>query len=257
MILRTQAPGCLLIAITFIFSCKTTKIIEKGPPPIRTQKETLQALQKRNFEFNWFAAKGDAEFESAHLAGSGTMQLRIKKDSLIWLQGKKFGIEGFRGIVNKDSFYMANRLDKYYISEAISSFMDNFGIDLEFEDMQQLLAGNVFIPVEDEITSFSQEGKNCKLICNTASYNISYIINAFDMHLYTLVIADRAGHKIYLSLDDYRKFGKSKVPYSRSFTFQAIGQPPYFLNVKVDELELDVVKQMPFTLPTHYRRLRL
>jgi hypothetical protein len=255
--LKHHFAATFFIVVIFLFSCKTTKNIEQGPPPIRTQKEAVEALQKRNFDFKWFTAKGDAEFESSHLAGSGTMLLRIKKDSLIWMQGKKFGIEGFRGIINKDSFYLANRLEKYYIGESISVFMDNFGIDLGFDDMQQLLVGNVFLPATEEISSFSQEGKHCKLISNTSGYNITYTLNAYDMLLYSMVIADRGGHKINLALDDYRKFGKIKVPYTRNFNFQSAGQPPYFLNVKVDELEVDEYKPMPFTLPTHYKRLRL
>ncbi len=241
----------------FFLACKTTKKIETGPPPIRTQDEIMAALQKRNLDFKWFTAKGDAEFDSAELAGSGTIQLRIKKDSLIWLQGKKFGIEGFRGIINKDSFYMANRLEKYYIGESNKSFTTSFSINLEFEDMQQLLVGNVFLPSSEEVASYIQQGKDCKLVSNTSGYNITYTMNAFDMQLYTMCIADRGGRKINVAFDDYRKHSKTKVPYSRNFTFQSLGQPPYFLNVKVDELEVDVQKPMPFTLPTHYKRSRI
>jgi Domain of unknown function (DUF4292) len=249
----------LALSLFFVLTtgCKTTKNLEQGPPPARSQKEVMDALLKRNIDFTWFAAKGDADFDSETMAGSGTIALRIKKDSLIWMQGKKFGIEGFRGIINKDSVYMVNRLEKYYIGEAIKSLHSSFGLDLDFQDIQQLLAGNVFLPSQEEIKSYVQEGKDCKLSSNTAGYNITYTCSAYDLQLYTMIISDNRGHKINVSLSDYRKFGKIKIPFTRNFTFQSLGDTPYFLNVKVDELEVNEEKQMPFTLPTHYKKMRI
>lgn len=243
--------------LILMIGCKTSKKLEQGPPPARSQQEVMEALMKRNIDFSWFSAKGDADFDSETMAGSGTITLRIKKDSLIWMQGKKFGIEGFRGIINKDSVYMVNRLEKYYIGEDIKSLHSSFGLDLDFQDVQQLLAGNVFLPSTDEITSYVQEGKDCKLTSLTAGYNITYTCSAYDLQLYDMMVSDNRGHKINVSLSDYRKFGKIKVPYIRNITFQSMGDGPYFLNVKVEELEVNEEKQMPFTLPSHYRKMRL
>ena len=157
MILKANHSALLIVAILALFtSCKSTSGLHKGTPPSRTKDEVLKALNLHNIDFTWFAAKANAHFESESLSGSGSLQLRIRKDSLVWMTGKKFSIEGFRSIINKDSFYLVNRIEKYYHAEANRSLTRTFGIDLSFEDVQHLLAGNMFLPGKNDSTYFSK-----------------------------------------------------------------------------------------------------
>ncbi len=245
------------VLFTLLFeACKTTKNLNTGTPPVRSQKEIFDALQTRNLNFTWFAATAAASFDSPELGGSGTVVLRIKKNELIWMQGKKFGIEGFRGIINKDSFYMVNRLEKNYYAEKNNTIEKSFGLELGFEDLQQLLVGNIFLPELNEVNKYTQKDKDCILTTNNSSYNIVYVLNAFDLTLYNVSITDRQGRKINVNFEDYKKLGKHLIPYTRSMTFQPLGEPSSFLNIKIDELEINKEKSMNFSLPSHYERAR-
>ncbi|HRG66543.1 MAG TPA: hypothetical protein PLV12_12080, partial [Saprospiraceae bacterium] len=84
MINRLFASCCLFVYILLLAtSCKTSAALQSGPAPQREKAEVLKALNRHNIDFTWFTAKADAHFESSALSGSGALQLRIRKGSLV------------------------------------------------------------------------------------------------------------------------------------------------------------------------------
>ncbi len=259
MILKANHSALLIVAILALFtSCKSTSGLHKGTPPSRTKDEVLKALNLHNIDFTWFAAKANAHFESESLSGSGSLQLRIRKDSLVWMTGKKFSIEGFRSIINKDSFYLVNRIEKYYHAEANRSLTRTFGIDLSFEDVQHLLAGNMFLPGKNDSTYFVQNGEKCLLTTQMSDLNIVYGFDAWTLDLSTVDITDPGGRKIEVVLGNYKKMKNlPKLPYNRKYTFQESIHQVNVLDIKIDEIEIDIPKTVNFNIPSHYDRLRI
>ena len=245
-----------LSVLVLVASCKTSKNLYEGPPPIRNQQELMESLSKRNIEFNWFSAKAGGDFESPQFGGSGSMQLRIRKDSLIWMVGKKFSIEGFRTIINKDSFYTVNRLEGFYSAESLTSINRMFGMKMQFDDMQQLLAGNVFLPNENDIESFKQENEQCIILAKIDEYKVSYVVNAYDLSLTHFEFKDRQGRKVIANFSNYKKLNKTKVPYFRKYEFYDSSSIVAKLEVDIDEIEIDVPKSTIFSIPSHYERIR-
>jgi hypothetical protein len=191
------------------------------------------------------------------MAGSGSIQLRIKKDSAIWMVGKKFSVEGIRTFINKDSFFILNRLEKTFIAESISETASTFGIELSFEDLQELFVGNMFIPTETEISSFAQKEEKVKLIANTQSLNTEYTFNAYDMTLEQVNISDRSGHSIVMKLGNYKKIKKQLIAHDKEISFSSITGDSGQLSISFTEIELDIEKSLIFDLPLRYKRIRL
>jgi hypothetical protein len=241
----------------FILACKSTKTISSNAAPtVRSKEEVLKALEKRNLDFTWFSAKATGDFESPQFGGSGSMQLRIKKDSLIWMVGKKFSIEGFRTIINRDSFYVVNRLERFYAEEPLDEIHKMFGMKVAFEDMQQLLAGNVFLPDTSQVYNYVQTNSYCRINANIDIYDVTYVINAFDLHLMELEIKDQTGRKIVAMFEEYKKLKNTKVPYLRKYSFYDETRRIAKLDVEVNEIEIDIPKTMIFSIPSHYERVR-
>lgn len=257
--IRSLQSGLFLILLVAGFSaCSPASRLKDGPAPVRSKSEVLQALSKHNIDFTWFAAKADAHFESSSLSGSGALQLRIRKDSLVWMTGKKFSIEGFRSIINRDSFFMVNRLEKYYHAEDNRMLSRTFGIDLNFEDVQHLLAGNMFLPNPGDSTYFAQNTDKCILSTQMSNLSIVYCLDARTLQLSTVDITDVKGRKIEMVLGNYKKTKNlPSLPYDRKYTFKEPGNETSVLDIKIDEVELNVAKSVNFNIPSHYDRLRI
>lgn len=257
--MKNQAIHGLYALLVLVFcstSCKTGKSLQKGEAPVRKLEDCIKAIEERNIDFVWFAAKAGGEFNSPQFGGNGSMQLRIKKDSLIWMIGKKFSIEGFRTMINKDSFFVVNRLEQFYSAEPLRGIHKMFGMRLQFEDMQQLLAGNVFIPDTSAVSNYIQQDQRCTVLANIDEYEVKYVLDAFELNLLEFEIKDRYDRKTIAIFDDYKKLKKHKVPYTRSYEFFDVYQKVASLKVDVNEIEINVPKSMIFSIPSHYERVR-
>ncbi|MBK8702075.1 MAG: DUF4292 domain-containing protein [Saprospiraceae bacterium] len=251
----------LTIALVMIsmFSCKSSsRLINKGIPPQRNKEEVVKALATRNIAFTWFSARADARLESPEESGSGSLNLRIKKDSLVWLMGKKFSIEGFRSVINKDSFFLINRLKKYFNAESNVELTRSFGLELNFDDLQNLLAGNIFLPQDDEITAYSQKGSLCTIDASVGNWKIRYLIDAYSLYLTGVTITDGSQRVIEVNLGNYKKHKKLPLmAYDRHYIFHNSPAEAVTLQLKIEEVEVDVVKSLNFDIPLHYDRLRI
>jgi hypothetical protein len=259
MVFRPRSVSYLYLFCIVFINCKSSKKISNGPLPERSQSEIVQSLLKRNIDFDFFNIRGVADFEALGMGGSGTMNLRIKKDNLIWLQGKKLGIEGFRGIINRDSFTMVNRLEGSYFYEANEAISSMFGIGFRFDEIQELLAGNILPFSDKDVTDYQQLENQCLLTINTAQYNIILNIDAFSLQLKEYRIKDRMGNLAVAKFDDYQKIEKTKYtsPYIRNYYFKSREGDEGKIELNVSELELNIEKSLIFNLPLHYDRLRL
>jgi hypothetical protein len=248
-----------LIVIILSTTCKSNKKITLAPAKIRTQQEVVASIQRRNIDFNFLAIRGTADFEALGMGGSGTLQLRIKKDSLIWIQGKKLGIEGFRGVINVDSFTMVNRLDRSYYYEPNDAISSIFGVEFTFDEIQQLMAGNILPFTENDVTHYQQMDNLCTMILNNAAYNITLTIDAYTLQLKEYALKDRNGNTALAKFDDYKSTNKTKVltPFSRNYYFKSRDGDQGKIEINISELELNIEKSLIFNLPLHYDRLRL
>lgn len=254
--MKNSLYGFWLLLSLMITACKTGKQA-LGEIPNRGLEEVLQSLEKRNMDFKWFSAKASGDFDSPQFSGSGSMQLRIRKDSLIWMVGKKFSIEGFRTIINKDSFYLVNRLERFYGAEPLNRIHRMFGMRLYFEDMQELLAGNVLLPDTAQIQTYVQTGDKCLLSATIDEFEVTYTFEARALRLIALTMKDRYGRRVEAQFDDYKKLHKTFVPYQRNYTFFDETIQIAKLDVDVDEIEIDTPKSLNFSIPSHYERIRI
>lgn len=125
----------------FVSSCKIANNItstSKVNPNIKSKK--LERLVKQNdFKIDNFSGKIRVLYNKQ----SFTTNLRMKKDSIIWMSMTgPFGIEGARIIITKDRFQMINRLNGTYLNKPLS-YIENFlPLKVDFQMLEQLILGN-------------------------------------------------------------------------------------------------------------------
>ncbi|QCK14358.1 hypothetical protein DCC35_06175 [Mangrovivirga cuniculi] len=83
-------------------------------------------LKVETLTFNYLKAKGKIKLETDASETNATVNIRVKKDSLIWMSlGSAIGIEGGRVLINRDSMVMMNRLEKNIEYLVLRSFPKN------------------------------------------------------------------------------------------------------------------------------------
>ena len=162
----------LLIFLTVIFlsSCKNRqKVANAGPPPVPSQCEDPLALRdslkKAQFQFEWISAKMKCDAKTDSGSFSFDVNLKMKKDSVIWMNITAIGgaIRVARVMITRDSVKFLN-----YREDPVKYFKGDFAYinkmlqtDLDFEMIQSMLVGNSVEFYEDtaKLRTFFDDGK--------------------------------------------------------------------------------------------------
>lgn len=130
--------------LLFQISCSTTRKTIKEPLKERGASYLVREMKKAELNFDTFSAKAKASVTIGKgNATNFTAQIRIKKDSLIWLSvSATIGIEVARVMITPDSVFFFNRLQKNYFTGQTSMLSELFQTNLDYDMLQSLLIGN-------------------------------------------------------------------------------------------------------------------
>jgi hypothetical protein len=201
----------VLVAIsTFLLisadSCKTAKKIQasidkKDTTSVHIRnpddstlviRNVMEELQKKKIDFKTFSAKIKVEYEdSKGKQPNITAYVRILKDSMIWISGYAtvFNIEAFRVLINKDSVFVLDKINKEVKLRSMDFLQEVTEIPFDLSTLQELFVGNpVFMA--DSVLSYKE----------TESRILLATLGKYFKHLLTL---NKADHLIMHSkLDD-------------------------------------------------------
>ena len=134
--------GSLLL---FNSGCKTSRSIIKKPIKEEGPEYLFDKLKDNELQFTWFSAKINVELLIDKKKTSFKGQIRIKKDSLIWVSfSPALGIEVARLMISEDSVKYINRLNNTYFVGDYQFLNDFLETSIDFDVLQSFIIGNDF-----------------------------------------------------------------------------------------------------------------
>lgn len=145
----------LIIGALSLSSCGKKKEITATREPVkdRTAGYLLKRYEKNKFQYDWMGMKIDADFVTAGESKGFKANIRMKKDSAIWISiSPALGIEVFRVLITQDSVKYISKIpdNKYYYTGGFEAISDLAKIDLDFDMLQDILIGNAIGLEKDE-----------------------------------------------------------------------------------------------------------
>lgn len=135
---------CCLAAL-LLSACKTTRSTYKKPIKEMGADYLFNQLKKNELRFEWLSAKFNVDLIIDKTKTSFKGQLRIKKDSLIWISlSPALGIEVARLMISEDSVKFINRINNTYFLgdfQFVNSFLDT---SIDRDILQAFIIGNDF-----------------------------------------------------------------------------------------------------------------
>ncbi|HSZ72091.1 MAG TPA: DUF4292 domain-containing protein [Cytophagaceae bacterium] len=126
----------------------------KKQPASSTHEHSLKsdtAMDWKPLGFDYLVIKSKISFKTKDNVTNLTANIRIKKDSIIWLSVTPgMGIEVLRAVITPDSVKLINRIDNKYDQYSISYIRETLGIGLDYYNLQNLLVGDVLLPLSDD-----------------------------------------------------------------------------------------------------------
>ena len=258
----------ILLAIITLASCRSTKKIQTAiekkdtvelattPKIDSTQliNNALLTLKNNRIDYKTFSAKVDVDYrggDDKHYDVNAN--LRMYKDSLIWISvNAVFGIEAMRLLINKDSVFLLDKLNKTYLTRSIDYLQEVSGLPLTLSNLQDILAGNpVFI---DSVVSYSNDNSTISLLSIGKTFKNLVTINGEKNVLVHSKLDDldiTRSRTADLNYDDYEnKKGKS-FSSKRRITVAEKNKLDISLNFKQYEFDNDL--SFPFSIPKNYK----
>ena len=186
---------------------------------------------------------------------SGSMMVRMKRDSVLWVAVKKFGIEAVRLLVEQDQYTILYWLESAYESGNISQINDIISVTANFEDIQQLMFGNIILPENNQV-DFRKDSIYYVVHTKVDDIILEYFVNGYNLQLEKMKITDKMNRTAVAQYTDYRQIaGFGEVSYERTFILPFSNVSNATIHMKFSEIEIDVPKEIKFSIPKSYEKI--
>ncbi|MCC2547222.1 DUF4292 domain-containing protein [Hymenobacter sp. BT175] len=244
----------LLVSALVLGSC-TRKAV---PTQSNAVVKTTDMAGARNLDFRYLSAKGKAQIKFQGNDQNANINLRMRKDSLIWVSVTLFGIEGVRARITPDSVLVVNKLQKEYYAGNFNYLSQQLNVPVNFAQLQALLLGD-FVPAPTDVTpTITTEGDVKRVQYQQAALLIEQLVSQTPGKMQKLTVNDQQSkNNLTVSYSDFQPLAPTKQTFAHLTKLEV--KPPQgatssatinYRNVEVDKERLT----FPFSVPSGYAR---
>ncbi|MFC5412281.1 DUF4292 domain-containing protein [Larkinella bovis] len=212
-------------------------------------------------DFDYLTAKSKVSFKSKEQdINNANVNLRIDKDSLIWLSVSGVGVEVARALITKDSVVIMDRIHREYSVYDYPTLSQRFNFNLNFGLIQSLLIGNLPLPQEP-----AQRVKNEKdyllLRQHEGKVLVDNYIGEENRKLKKLLVVEQpTKNSLTLDYEDFTVLNNFLFPYTSLVTVDYKSKndgQPYQTVLRIRHTKVELTEKnpgFPFTIPARFQR---
>ena len=209
------------------------------------------------FSFEFMQARARVRYDDGKQNVSATANIRIKKDSIIWMSVSKLGIEGARLLINPDSVLIIDKLNKKYISYSFSELSKEFDFDIDYHLVESVVLGNLIYPYEREkvektegFLRYDQQLEN---------FLFNNFIGTSTKKLEKLQVEDvTTKNTISVNYGDFKEINQEIFPFSIDASINYVEKSKKNIDINIGFSRAEIGSQplsFPFRAPSRYRRI--
>jgi len=241
-----------ILISTLFFSCKTKKEISKTKIPksiLSSEKIFVDSISANSLNFNTFSARSKTDIESEKLNASFTIQLRIKKDQIIWASVTAFGaIEVARAYITPDSIKILDRVNGKYIAKDFSYVSQIVKTDIDFNSLQSLLIGSTPNQIlnSNTLEIVNEETNILSSQSGAFLYRSDYDAN---FHLINLLANNNSeSQTLTINYADFILINNQKMP--QTINGKSLNKAEEIkFNLRYSKITINEELQFPFSIP--------
>jgi Domain of unknown function (DUF4292) len=259
-----------ILAFFVLSACNTAKKATTAtetpvPAPIKvlTVNDIISRLEGNEIKADWISGDASADYAGKPMNVSGSMNIRFKRDSIIWINVKKF-INVARMKVTPDSVFVINYIQNKYVAKDLKYIEKQYNIPADFKLLQNFMLGNPVYLTDVKKLMLENDPSGDILLRGkdehwTALYRIDGKTSELKEMLFEQAISSRKLKISYEKYDILRGYAKGDSKYSYLRTIQVespqTGKVSVTIEVDTDGLEVNVPKNIKFEIPSGYSRM--
>jgi hypothetical protein len=137
--MRITTPTLFLLVFALLLQACSKKVVPSLPPLAKT-------LDVQEIDFEYMHGKARMNFRDDKKNLDVKTNIRIRKDSVIWMTFSVVGLQGGKALINKDSITIVSNVDKEYYVFDYPELSKRFNFKIDYASIQAAMLGNLVIP---------------------------------------------------------------------------------------------------------------
>lgn len=247
-----KSPGFFFLVVVLVATACSKKTISS----LSTEPKT--ALNIEEIDFDYFQGKARMVLRDANKEREVKANIRIRKDSVIWMTFSVIGVQGGKALINKDSITIVSTVDKEYYVFPYSELSDRFHFDIDYDVVQAAMLGNPIIPRSnrDEV---ERESSMYMLRQNQSDVEVLNYVNAASMKIEKVEMKEEdTMNSLVINYSNFQPVGDKVFPYNGTinlFYKTVSGLLNTTIIFEYNKAEVgDKELRFPFNIPKRYVR---
>src|SRR5687768_9714887 len=201
-----QSLFLLIFALVVIGCSKKTT-----PIPIRIASSTL-AIEEIDFEY--LHGKARMVLKDGNKEREVKANIRVRKDSVIWMNFSVIGLQGGRALINQDSITIISNVDKEYYVFDYKDLSKRFNFEINYKVIQSAMLGNLLMERKTEDT-VEQKSATYLLSQSSGHVEVMNYISASNMKIQKVELKESDTHNsLTINYGDFQPVGNKLFPYN-------------------------------------------
>jgi hypothetical protein len=209
-------------------------------------------LRSEELKFNYLKAKSRVTWKTNNNQDNYTVDIRVKKDSLIWVNISVAMISGATGLFSQDRMQFYHKINHEYYNLTYDSLSVLMGFKINFNILQSLIVGNQ--PFNRRNSRVMRENDNFIFKQEEGQIKIENFVGP-NRKLKKLLVKDEpSNNKLTMDYEDFATINQILFPFSSSVTLDVKNKDNQnkqtIISIKYSKVELlDTPLQFPFRVP--------
>lgn len=260
----------LILCVVVISACKTGENLSNTPAANISADSIISCIANHEPARDSVSLRFGADFTGIENSGSFNGNIRVYRDSLIWISIRKLGVEGARMHLSPDSLSFTDRTHKGYYKGTYRFFIHKFGIPMDYHMIQSLILNEHFSIRSDKMQSETKR-------CTDSIFQCFYrIFEKNNLHTRTGIYLQKwyqmssllphsfrpvhyeigeifSGLMMDVNYSDFQSLPKGEYPHSIQFLMSLPDKTELSLKIAIHNMEYGKSMNTPFKIPDSYK----
>jgi hypothetical protein len=229
----------------------TQKII----PVIQQTSEVDAKESADDLAFRYLKAKSRVAWKSGNNTDNYAVDIRLKKDSLIWVNISQAGLTGATGLFSQDRVQFYQKISGEYYNLTYDSLSTVMGFRIDYRMIQSLIVGNQ--PFKKNNSRVIRENENIIIKQDSGRIKIDNMVGP-NRKLKKLLVRDEpSSNKLTLDFEEFTNLNQVIFPFSSQITLDVKNKDDKrvttVIQIKYSKVELlESPLEFPFRIPAKF-----
>jgi hypothetical protein len=240
----------LLFALPLLPGC-SKKTVPALPP-------TPNTIDIEEIDFGYMHGKARLVFKDDKKEREVKANIRIRKDSVIWMTFSVVGVQGGKALINKDSITIVSTVDKEYYVFEYGELSRRFNFKIDYAVIEAAMLGNLIRKRQPE-NEVGKEGEWDRVTQTEGTMVIKNLINPILRKIEKVELVEQStNNRLQIEYSNFQPLGSKYFAYNENVNLYyktPAGVVSTVITIEYNKAEVgDKELKFPFNIPKRYDR---